>query len=116
MLSDPEKKKRNMMSTEQTGSNISSPAATAILTGHSIQTEAEDREYTYGGDFGDSFGSGGFSDFFENLFSGRAGFESSRTSKGKRSARRANLQGDDLNAEMSITLEDAYKGAEKCLI
>ena len=72
------------------------------------------RQYSYEGDFGDAFGGSGFSDFFETLFGGRGGgFGQSSTTKGRRSARRANLKGEDLNAEMSVTLEDAYKGAEK---
>lgn len=74
------------------------------------------QHYTYstGGDFGDAFGGSGFSDFFETLFGGGGGFRSSQGSRSsKRSSRRANLKGEDLAAEMSITLEDAYKGAEK---
>lgn len=113
VLSDPEKRKKydelgaNWQQYQQSGGDSNFDWSQYTNRG------GGQREYTYGGDFGDSFGSGGFSDFFENLFGGGAGFGSSRTSKGKRSARRANLRGDDLNAEMSITLEDAYKGAEK---
>ena len=70
------------------------------------------RQYSYEGDFGNSFGGGGFSDFFENLFGGGGGFGSQQT-KSRRSARRASQRGDDFNAEMSITLNDAYSGAEK---
>lgn len=66
--------------------------------------------YTYEGDLNDTFGGSGFSDFFETLFG--QGFRSSQT-KGRRGARKATLKGEDFNAEMSITLEDAYKGAEK---
>ncbi|MBS1519058.1 MAG: DnaJ domain-containing protein [Bacteroidetes bacterium] len=68
-------------------------------------------QYTYGNDFGDSFSGTGFSDFFETLFGG-GGFGSSRQSE-RGSARKANLRGEDLSAEMSITLEDAFKGSEK---
>ncbi len=66
-------------------------------------------QYTYEGDFGDTFGESGFSDFFETLFGG-GGFRSGR---GRRSAKRSSMKGEDLSAEMSITLEDAYLGAEK---
>ncbi|MBK8983122.1 MAG: DnaJ domain-containing protein [Ignavibacteria bacterium] len=68
-------------------------------------------QYTYGNDSGDRFGGAGFSDFFETLFGG-GGFRSSGTGGRKRAAR-ANLRGEDLSAEMSITLNDAYNGSEK---
>jgi len=69
-------------------------------------------QYSYGQDQGDSFGGSNFSDFFETLFGGGGGFSSS--GKGGRSrAARANMRGEDLSAEMSISLEDAYKGTEK---
>lgn len=69
-------------------------------------------QYNYGGDFGNNFGGGGFSDFFENLFGGGGGFGGTQQ-KGRRSAKRASMRGEDFNAELSITLEDAYLGAEK---
>lgn len=69
-------------------------------------------QYAYEGDFSDAFGSSGFSDFFETLFGGGRGF-SQTSQRSRKSARKANLKGEDFNAEMSITLEDAYKGAEK---
>jgi len=70
------------------------------------------RQYTYSGDFGDAFGGSGFSDFFETLFGGGGGFRTTQT-KGRRGARKATQRGEDLSAEMSITLDDAYKGSEK---
>ncbi|MGB3018939.1 MAG: J domain-containing protein, partial [Ignavibacteria bacterium] len=68
--------------------------------------------YTYSGGAED-FGGAGFSDFFETLFGG-GGFGSSQT-RGKRrgSTRTAQVRGEDLSAELSITLDDAYHGAEK---
>lgn len=68
--------------------------------------------YSYHGDMNDAFGGGsGFSDFFETLFGQQFGGTQTR---GRRSTRRtAKTRGDDLSAEMSITLEDSYKGAEK---
>lgn len=68
--------------------------------------------YSYGGDAGD-FGGTGFSDFFETLFGG-GGFGTSQT-RGRRSGRTrsAQIRGEDLSAEMSITLSDAFHGAEK---
>lgn len=68
--------------------------------------------YTYSGG-ADDFGGAGFSDFFETLFGG-GGFGSSQT-RGRRrgSTRTSQIKGEDLNAELSITLDDAYHGAEK---
>ncbi len=69
------------------------------------------QQYTYEGDMNDAFGgSGGFSDFFETLFG--QGFGGQQT-RGRQSARRAKMKGEDISAEMSITLEDSYAGAEK---
>lgn len=59
--------------------------------------------YTYQGDMGDMFGGGGFSDFFDTLFGG--GFKSSGRGTSKR--------GQDFEAELRITLEDAYHGSTK---
>lgn len=68
-------------------------------------------QYSYQGDINDAFGGGsGFSDFFETLFGQNFGQSQTRQRRG---ARKAKLRGDDLSAEMSITLEDSYKGAEK---
>ncbi len=50
------------------------------------------------------YGDGQFSDFFENIFGGGA--------QGGRSTRRASA-GEDLQAEMHITLEEAYHGASR---
>jgi curved DNA-binding protein len=61
----------------------------------------------YGHAGGDPFGDAGFSDFFENLFGG--GF-SAGSHAGQRPAR-----GRDYNAEISISLEDAYSGVTRLL-
>lgn len=64
------------------------------------------------GDFSSAFGGGGgggFSDFFEAFFGG-AGFGGGKQrSSGKRQA----LKGEDMQAELQVTLEDAYNGTEK---
>ncbi len=64
------------------------------------------------GDFSSAFGGGGgggFSDFFEAFFGG-AGFGGGKQrSTGKRQA----LKGEDMQAELPVSLEDAYNGAEK---
>lgn len=68
-------------------------------------------QYTYEGDYSDAFGGAGFSDFFETLFGG--GGRTSQGTRGRKSSRKTSLKGEDLAAEMSITLEDAYHGADK---
>ncbi len=52
-----------------------------------------------GGDFS-GFGGGGFSDFFEQMFGGSMG--------GQRSSGKVRFKGSDLQAEMSMSLVDAY--------
>lgn len=75
------------------------------------QGGSSQRQYSYGGDPGGGFGdAGGFSDFFETLFG--QGFGGAQT-RGRSSRRTAKMKGADVSAEMSITLEDSYKGAEK---
>lgn len=65
--------------------------------------------YTDFGDFGSSFGGGGggFSDFFEAFFGGAGGAKQ----KGQR--RQQSIKGQDMQAELPVTLEEAYNGAEK---
>jgi len=66
--------------------------------------------YTFEGDLGDIFGGSGYSDFFETLF-GR-GFGGGQTQT-RRQRRTSSLKGQDFNAELGITLEEAYKGTSK---
>lgn len=64
------------------------------------------------GDFNSSFGGGGgggFSDFFEAFFGG-SGFSGG---KQKSSGRRQALRGENMQAELQISLEDSYNGTEK---
>ncbi len=64
-------------------------------------------QYSDFGDFGS--GGGGFSDFFEAFFGG-SGFSGAKQKSG---GRRQALRGEDMHAELPITLEEAYNGAEK---
>lgn len=115
VLSDPDKRKKydefgeNWQNYQQTGGTQGGFDWSQYRTGGN----GSQRYYNYEGDLGDSFGSGGFSDFFESLFGGGSTFNTSRQGRGRKSARKATLKGEDMNAEMSITLEDAYLGAEK---
>lgn len=90
VLSDPEKRKKY----DQYGKDWQ----------HAEQFEAQrakagSRRYSTGNDqfFGGDFGEGGFSDFFESLF-GAGGRRSSQVK----------FRGEDYNAELSISLTDAY--------
>ena len=70
------------------------------------------RTYTYEGDFGDVFGGrGGFSDFFESFFGGHSGFGKSGGGFGRNTSRK----GEDYTAQMDITLQEAFHGAEKII-
>jgi curved DNA-binding protein len=65
------------------------------------------RSYQYKGDMNDLFGEGnGFSDFFETFFGGGGG---------KRTGRQAHFRGEDYEAEMGITLEEAYQGTSRII-
>lgn len=61
-----------------------------------------------GFDFGDAFGGGDYSDFFENLFGGGYGGGAGRSRRQSQS-----FKGEDLNASITIPLEDAYKGSTR---
>ncbi|MFD2244861.1 DnaJ C-terminal domain-containing protein [Pontibacter ruber] len=65
----------------------------------------------YEGDMGDMFGGagGGFSDFFQQFFGG-GGFGGQRAGGGGRAAK-----GQDYEAEMEISLEEAYSGTSRLL-
>lgn len=60
------------------------------------------------GDFGDLFGKGraqgGFSDFFESLFGGR---------RGARGGAGFAMPGQDVEAEIALTLEEAHRGGKR---
>lgn len=68
--------------------------------------------YTDFGDLGGAFGNGGggFSDFFEAFFGGSFGGQNKR-SGGRKNTQQ--LKGDDIQAELPISLEEAYNGGEK---
>ncbi len=67
------------------------------------------RQY-YTGDASDIFGEGGFSDFFSTIFGGGAGFG------GRTQGRRTRaMKGQDYEAEIDVTLEEAYHGTSRIL-
>lgn len=111
VVSDPEKRKKY----DELGENWkyyqqSGGADNFDWNKYANQSGGDQTRYSYKGDFNEAFGGSGFSDFFETLFG--QGFRSSG-SKEARSAKRAAYRGEDYNAEMSITLEDVFRGSEK---
>ena len=58
--------------------------------------------FDFGGDFG---GSGEYSDFFENLFGG------GRRTGGRSYGKPRSMKGEDINASISIPLQDAFQGS-----
>lgn len=96
VLSDPEKRAKY----DRLGANWQN--------GQDFQPPPDMNGFHFYGGNGQA-GMGGFSDFFESLFGG-AGFGSpaGRT-------RQANVKGQDVDAEIEITIEEAYHGAEKSL-
>ncbi len=70
------------------------------------------RSYHFDGDLGDIFGEGGFSDFFKAFFGDMGG----RTSRGfGAGSRQAAFKGQDLKAELQISLHEAYHGTSRML-
>jgi DnaJ-class molecular chaperone len=97
VLSDPDKRKRydELGPNWRSGADFTPPPGWAT-----VDVDA--------GDFGDIFGGSGFSDFFETLFGG--GTRSSRTRTRRRPAG-FRSRGRDAEAEMTVSLEDAHRGA-----
>lgn len=65
------------------------------------------QSYYYEGDPSDLFGEGGFSDFFQSMFGQGGG--------GRRSARGGAHKGQDYQADIQLTLEEAYHGSARVL-
>src|SRR5437763_1753109 len=99
VLSDSEKRKRY----DQLGENWKAGSEFTPPQGW----ENVRVEYGDFGDLGDIFGNqsaGGFSDFFESIFGGRRG---ARTQYAAR--------GSDIEADISISLEEAHKGTKRTI-
>ncbi|MEG6512646.1 J domain-containing protein [Desulforamulus ruminis] len=96
VLSDPEKRAKY----DRLGSNW--------RNGQEWQTPPDmEGFHYYASDNGDFGYESGFSDFFETLFGG------ARTARA--GTRRGNLRGQDVESELPLTLEEAYRGGEKTI-
>jgi len=97
VLSDPEKRAKY----DRLGSNW--------RNGQDFQPPPDMDGFQYYTSTGE--GAGGFSDFFETLFGGGGPF--GRTARSTRS--RGPVRGQDMESELAISLEEAYRGGEKSL-
>lgn len=103
VLSDPEKRKQydqfgeNWQHYQQAGAN---PNANRPGGGYNYGGNPGGAESPFGGEGGQPF-----SDFFENIFGQR--------SAGQRGRRNGAVSGNDYQAELDLTLEEAYTGANK---
>lgn len=113
VLKDPEKRKKY----DQLGANWKQyQNAGAQSGGYDFSNFARGNAgggstFYYEGDLGDIFGEsgGGFSDFFQNFFGGGGGTRANF--RGQQRAR----QGSNYQAEMEITLAEAYSGTTRIL-
>ena len=64
------------------------------------------------GDLGDIFGGSGFSDFFETLFGGGRASTEPPAGQRRRTQRSRPARGQDSEAEMTLSLEDAHRGGK----
>lgn len=103
VLSDPEKRKKY----DQYGKDWQYADQFEAQRGNAQRAQQQQqsrRQYTQSSadeyDFSDGFGGAGFSDFFSSLFGQDAGAQSNR--------RQAAFRGQDYQAELHLTLRDAY--------
>jgi len=102
VLSDPEKRAKydRLGSNWRAGQDFEPPPDMGDLGGWHFYTA---------GDFEPGLGRGGFSDFFEMLFGG------ARAAGRPSAAARGPVRGQDLESEIELTLEEAYRGTTKAL-
>jgi curved DNA-binding protein len=108
VLSDPDKRKKY----DQLGENWRQYENVGGSPGGQRPGAGRSGPFSYEGDLGDIFGQGGgsgFSDFFEQFF-GRGA--SGGTRQGPRSG---NINGQDYQTDMEITLEEAFHGTHRLI-
>ncbi len=106
VIGDPKKRKQY----DELGSNWKNYQQQGGFDWSKYQQQGGQSFYSDSGDFGNTFGGGGggFSDFFESFFGG-GGFWGQKQSRGRKQI----YKGEDAHAEINVSLEEAYKGAEK---
>jgi len=76
----------------------------------------ENMRYHFGGGGGaQDFDMGGFSDFFQTIFGGAGGFGAGPGFGGAGGYRRRPARGQDVEAGLELTLEEAYHGGSKAI-
>ncbi len=110
VLSDTEKKKRYDTLGENWNSYQQQGGSPQDFDWSRYANTGQGGQTFYSTDFGEGFGGGGFSDFFESIFGG--GFGSGFSGSQGRTSRSV-FKGQDMQAELHISLEDAYRGSEK---
>ncbi|OPL12484.1 MAG: molecular chaperone DnaJ [Firmicutes bacterium ML8_F2] len=107
VLKDPEKRKKY----DQLGSRWKDGQ------GFQPPPDMDGVRFYRSGDFGsggfEGTFEGGFSDFFKMFFGG--GGPAGHTAGGSRSAHRGAVRGEDVESEIELTLEEAYKGVTKSI-
>mgnify|MGYP003376258683 CR=1 FL=1 len=112
-LSDPDKRKKydtlgsNWNQYQHTGGQGFDDFSSRFGGGR--RQSGQGSTYEYSGNINDMFGNagGGFSDFFESFFGGSGGGFGGRTQQQKTAI--------DVEANMNVTLEDAFVGSEKTI-
>ena len=108
-LKDPEKRKRydRLGADWQAGEDFTPPPGWNFKTGTSSGT---------GGFRFEDFGESGFSDFFDVLFGDKpGGFRSGFHRKSRSGGENLSMKGEDQEVEITIPLEDAFRGARKSI-
>jgi len=110
VLSDPEKRKKyDTLGANWNQYQTSGGGFEDFFSQFDGRRSGSGSKFEYSGDFGDIFGgTSGFSDFFEGLFGNHSG----KTSSYSRSQMR-NEKGQDFEATLYISLEEAYNGTSK---
>ncbi len=111
VLRDPEKRKKYDQLGEnwQAGDDFSPPPGWDFHETGQTGGKRSTRGFSFGFD---TFGESGFSDFFESLFGDAFGGFGGRASRSQRGAQSPS-RGQDHEAELEISLEDAYRGGRR---
>jgi curved DNA-binding protein len=109
VLKSPEKRKRydTLGENWRSGQDFTPPPGWESFGG-------QGRKQNFGYDFG-GFGSTGFSDFFDMLFGGLGGGFGEFRTEGGRSSDAWSSRGEDQEAEITISLEEAHFGGKKSI-